>query len=267
VSTTESNLFPRIKAYERAEFDRLGKYLAALDASGWVEQSYCTDWRVYQVVSHIGSGSRIGALRLQAWVNGGPPVTREVMQGVWGYFDALEPEQMLAAYTEAVKEYLEVEAAIPDATGLHEVEGFAGRRTLAAYQVLRIWELACHAWDVYVSRDRNARLHPDAVTIFAGALDELFVPLARDRAATLTTRPIGVKLTDSGTSYTLDPTTERTRVERTAPDADTPLVIEGPDEEIVRFLSGRHFVPGTQPRLKTTKGTDQDLSNLRRAFR
>jgi len=35
----------------------------------------------------------------------------------------------------------------------------------------------------------------------------------------------------------------------------------------MRFVAGRHFVPGTQPRLKAAKGTPQDLSNLRRAFR
>lgn len=59
-----------------------------------MEQSYCTDWRVYQVVSHIGPGSRIGRMRLESWVNGTPAATHEVMQGVWGLFDSLPPEQM-----------------------------------------------------------------------------------------------------------------------------------------------------------------------------
>jgi hypothetical protein len=106
VTATEANLYPGIKAYERREYDRFIAYLERLDAGGWVEQSYCTDWLVYQVVSHIGSGSRIRAMRVNAWVNGGPPVSREVMQGVWGLFDSLTPGQMFNALSEAASEYV-----------------------------------------------------------------------------------------------------------------------------------------------------------------
>src|ERR1051326_2778672 len=80
VSTTESNPYSQIKTYERRELDRLTPYLEGLNADGWVEQSYCTDWLVYQVVSHIGSGSRIGAARIQGWVGSGTPMSREKMQ-------------------------------------------------------------------------------------------------------------------------------------------------------------------------------------------
>jgi len=83
-------------------------YLNKLDPAGWVEQSYCTDWLVYQDISHIGSGSRIGALRIKQWVGEGPPVERETMQQIWSHFDSLAPGQMLASYTEAVNEYLAV---------------------------------------------------------------------------------------------------------------------------------------------------------------
>jgi len=157
VTATETNRYAEIKTYERRELERLTRYLQELDAGGWLEQSYCTDWLVYHVVSHIGSGSRIGRLRLEAWVKGGWPVTREVMQEVWGFFDSVRPEQMLAAYSSAVDGYLAAEAETPDAAGQQEVEGFVGRRPLHAYQLLRVWELACHSWDVYVARDRGAR--------------------------------------------------------------------------------------------------------------
>jgi uncharacterized protein (TIGR03083 family) len=266
VTATQANPYPHIKTYERQEFDRLTGYLEKLDAGGWVEQSYCTDWLVYQVVSHIGSGCRIGKLRLEQWAKGGPPVTREVMQEVWGFFDSLGPEQMLAAYSAAASEYVAAEAETPDAAGQQEVDGFAGRRPLHAYQLLRVWELACHSWDVYVARDTGARLDPAAVSMLARSLDQVFVPLDKDRASALTTRPIGFKLTDSGASYTLDPTAERPRLQVGA-GADAALLIEGPDEEVIRFLAGRHFLPGSTPKLKPTKGSAQDLASLRRAFR
>jgi uncharacterized protein (TIGR03083 family) len=266
VTTTESNPYPQIKSYERLEFDRLTAYLEGLDADGWVEQSYCTDWLVYQVVSHISSGSRIGAARLKSWVGGGAPMSRETMQGVWGFFDSLRPDQMLAAYKDAVAEYLNVEAETPDEAGLQEVDGFAGKRPMHAYQVSRVWELACHSWDVYVSRNRAARLDPNAVAILSARLDQMFLPIDKERGAALSVKPVAFRLTDSGGEYTLDPTTERPRLQRNAA-ADAPLVIEGPDEEVVRFVSGRHFVPGTKPALRVTKGAAQDLASLRRAFR
>ena len=265
---TEANANPyaQIKAYERGEFERLSRYLEGLDADGWIEQSYCTDWLVYQVVSHIGSGSRIGRMRLESWVKGAPPATREVMQGVWGLFDSLRPEQMLSHYAEAAQEYLAAEAATPDEAGLQEVDGFAGKRPISAYQLGRVWELACHSWDVQVTRDPKARFHPDAVALLGPRLHLVGAYLDKDRGAALSTKPIVFKLSDSGAEYTLDPAAERPRLQPGA-SADAPLVVEGPDEEIMRFVGGRHFVPGTKPQLKATKGSAQDLANLRRAFR
>jgi hypothetical protein len=74
------NPFPEIKRVEAQEFSRLTEYLNSLDGAGWIEQSYCSDWLVYQVASHLGSGGRIGKMRLQAWVEDGPAVGREQMQ-------------------------------------------------------------------------------------------------------------------------------------------------------------------------------------------
>jgi uncharacterized protein (TIGR03083 family) len=266
VTATESNPYAEIKAYERHEFDRLGSYLEALDAAGWVEQSYCTDWLVYQAVSHIGSGSRIGRMRLESWVKGAVPATREVMQGVWGLFDSLRPDQMFDAYAAAAREYMDSEQATPDAAGLQEVDGFAGKRPLYAYQLGRAWELACHSWDVYVARDRQARFDAQAVAVLAPRLHLVGPPLDKERAQALTAKPVVFKLSDSGTAYTLDPSADRPRLQQGAT-ADAPLVIEAPDEEIIRFVGGRHFLPGSQPRLKATQGSAQDLNNLRRAFR
>ena len=268
MTAISTNPYPQIKAYEQRAFDRLTRYLQGLDAGGWTEQSYCTDWQVYQVVSHIGSGSRIGGLRVRAWTSDGPPVTREVMQGVWALFDALGPTEMLGAYLEASREYLEVEGETPDAAGEQEVDGFAGKRPLAAYQLSRTWELACHSWDIYVGRDRSAKLDPDAVGLLAAGMQLINLPLDKERGAALPAsgRPIGFRLLGSGAEYTLDPGAERPRVAAGGV-AEAPLVIEGPDEEVVRFLSGRGYVPGARSELRVAQGTASDLAALRRAFR
>jgi uncharacterized protein (TIGR03083 family) len=258
VSTT----FTAIKSAEQTAFDRLTTYLEQLDADGWVEQSYCTDWLVYQVVSHIGSGSRIGGQRLNAWLGKGPAMTREAMQAVWGHFDSLEPGQMLDAYREAVGEYRQVEANTSDAAGDQEVEGFAGRRPLWAYQIGRLWEVTCHAWDVFVARDRAARFAPEAVSILASHAEYVGVMLDVHRAPDF---GVGFRMTHDPHTYFLDPAAERPRLQPGLKDAR--LLVEGPAEEVLRLISGRHFLPGTRPALRAASGTAEDLSSLRRAFR
>jgi uncharacterized protein (TIGR03083 family) len=257
-----SNPFAQIKSVEQRQFDRLTSYLEQLDADGWLEQSYCTDWLVYQVVSHIGSGSSIGGQRLHAWVGGGPAVTREAMQAVWGHFDSLQPQQMLQAYRDAVGEYLQVEAKTSDAAGEQEVEGFAGRRPVWAYQMGRLWELTCHAWDVYVARERNARLVPEAVSLLASNAQYVGVIMDVQRAPRFR---VGFRMTDAPDTYMLDPGAERPRLQRGLDECQ--LVIEGPAEEMLRLVAGRHFVPGSRPTLRAASGSVEDLTAVRRAFR
>jgi hypothetical protein len=190
------------------------------------------------------------------------------MQQIWGHFDSLGPHEMFGAYSEAVNEYQQTESKTPDAAGMQEVDGFAGRRPLYAYQLSRAWELALHCWDVYVARNKNARLDPDAVALLAEGLQFMNLPLDKERASALSALgPVVLHLRDSGRTYTLDPTAERPRVQIADAGASGGLELEGPDEEIIRFVAGRHFVPGAHNALKVTKGSTEDLASFRRAFR
>ena len=51
MTATEANPYAQIKTYERQALGRFTAHLRGLDPDGWVEQSYCSDWLVYQVVS------------------------------------------------------------------------------------------------------------------------------------------------------------------------------------------------------------------------
>jgi uncharacterized protein (TIGR03083 family) len=259
------NPYPEIKAAEARGFERLNGYLRQLDAGGWIEQSYCSDWQVYQVVSHIGSGSRIGQRRLEAWIHGVAPMTREDQQAVWGLFDSLRPDQMLGEYLKAAGEYLMAERSVADEAGLTEVEGFRGRQPLYVYQLARLWELTSHSWDVYVARDRHARFPDDAVALLVPRMHMLNLPIDKQRAQELASTGVQFTLSGSGHSYTLDVSGERPRLQPGGDGAG--LVVEAPDEEMCRFLSGRHFVPGSRTELRAASGSSEDLAKLRRAFR
>src|SRR5437764_14571701 len=91
---TTMTTFDTVRSLDRREMDRLSAHLARLDDQGWREQSYCAEWRVYQVVSHLASGARLLLGPLAQWFDGAPPVSPEQRQRIWARFDALAPEQM-----------------------------------------------------------------------------------------------------------------------------------------------------------------------------
>ena len=109
--------FDELRALEHREIERLSSYLDRLDPAGWREQSYCRDWPVYAVVSHLASSSRIYLMRFDHWLDGGPPVELAQMQPVWDHFNAVPPEQMPAEFQAAVGDYLRRLDALPAATG------------------------------------------------------------------------------------------------------------------------------------------------------
>jgi hypothetical protein len=158
------------------------------------------------------------------------------------------------------------EGGLPDAAGLKEAEGFAGKRPVYGYQVMRLWELTCHSWDIYVARDPGARLAADAVAVMAGHLQFLNLPIDAQRASNLPFKSVQLHLADASFGYTMDLSAERPRLQH-ATDSDAPLVIEGPAEEIVRLVSGRHFIAGSQPKIAASSGSAEDLAAFKRAFR
>jgi len=261
-----ANPFAAIKAVERQEFDRLNAYLRQLDAGGWVEQSYCSDWLVYQAVSHLASGAHIAKARIDAWINGAKPISRDDQLALWAKLDALAPEDMLGEYLHAVGEYIVAMRSVEDEKGAQEVEGFAGKRPLYMYQLARLWELVSHGWDVYVARDHEARLSPEAVDVLAPLLHTLNLPIDRQRAAEFAEKTVEFRLRAPDASYQLDLSGDRPRLKQGS-NVEAALVVDGPAEEIIRFVSGRSFVPGAKPQIKASAGSKDDLAKLRRAFR
>jgi len=119
---------------------------------------------------------------------------------------------------------------------------------------------------VYVARDRGARLEPSTVRVLGGLLQYMGPPFDAQRARALEGLRAQFDLTDTGGTYWLDTSLERPRLAPGA-SADAALVVEGPAEEVIRFVGGRQIVPGAEPGLRVTRGTPQDLANLRRALR
>jgi uncharacterized protein (TIGR03083 family) len=237
--------FDTTRQIERREIDRLGAHLAQLDADGWLEQSYSSEWRVYQVVSHVASGARLFQGNLVHWFDGGPPLSREDMQRVWAEFDALAPGEMLAAFRQATQDYFARLERLPSEAGTTEVDSFLGRRPAQSMFALRLNEVVLHTWDVLVARDRFARLPADAVEVVLPAQMELRSWRA---PAPLAGKRVRLSTPDSRQQWLLDFRGEKPALAEN-PTQEAEISVDAPAEELARLLTGRHFLPGSLPRL------------------
>jgi uncharacterized protein (TIGR03083 family) len=194
--------------------DRLRRVVEGRDPG---EPSYCDDWTVAQVLSHLGSGAVIGMARLE-----GGEVDPEP---VWAEWNAKSPEAMVADGLAADAAFLaRLEAPVtepirlgPMELGVDEFVGF------------RVNEHVVHTWDVEVTGDPTAALQPSAVP---GLLDFLPTmapwagkPVGPPRDVVVTTAfPDRISLGDEQVTIT---------------DTDAPADLTLPAEALVRLVYGR----------------------------
>jgi uncharacterized protein (TIGR03083 family) len=250
--------FDTTRRLERREIDRLSAHLARLDADGWLEQSYCAEWRVYQVASHLASGARIFLGNLVHWFDGGPPVAREDMQRIWAEFDALAPGEIPEAFRRATQDYFARLEALPSEAGTKEVESFLGKRQVQSMLALRLGEVVLHTWDVLVARERSARLPAD--------ITEVLLPIQLElrtlrMPAALAGKRVRLTTPDGRWQWLLDFRGEKPAVTE-GPAQEAEVSVEAPAEELCRLLSGRHFLPGSLPRLTWHGASYQEVGNL-----
>ena len=140
----------------RASVDRLHALVGGLDDAQLVSRSYCDDWSIAQVLSHLGSGAVISLRGLQD-VRAGTPTPDDFNQSVWDEWNAKSPraqaDDALAAdeaLTRALEAMTETERAGltfslgPMNLGFNDMFG------------LRLNEHAFHTWDIAVVFDGSA---------------------------------------------------------------------------------------------------------------
>jgi uncharacterized protein (TIGR03083 family) len=149
----------------RASVGRLHELAGGLDDAQVASQSYCDDWSIAQVLSHLGSGAVISLRGLQdARAGTSPP--EGFNQSVWDEWDAKTPR----AQTDDALVADEALVAAYEAVGDDERAGleFAlGPLTLGFDQLvgLRLNEHTFHSWDIAVMFDPVAGLPDDATAL------------------------------------------------------------------------------------------------------
>jgi uncharacterized protein (TIGR03083 family) len=218
--------------------------LEQLPPEGLTEQSACADWKVYQVVSHLGSGPEINGARLESVLRGAPPQTDEQRKAIWDRWDSRKPDEMLPAFRQANDDYFELLDSLGDDELGRVVPWFVGPVPVATALALRLNEQALHAWDIRWARDRQAGLTPEAVpdllqvNLQSAWLGNLVKPeragqLAGKSIQFVYSRPEGaVNLRFEGDGVGVSPDLAA------APD----LAVELPAEALMRLVWGRYDV-------------------------
>src|SRR6202142_766976 len=80
----------------RHSHERLVSLVKPLTPEELREQSYCSDWSIAQVLSHLGSGAEIALLMLPGALGEAEPVGQDAFQPVWDTWNAKSPDDQAA---------------------------------------------------------------------------------------------------------------------------------------------------------------------------
>jgi uncharacterized protein (TIGR03083 family) len=257
----ESNPAQWISAL-RHSHDRLRANVEPLSPEQLVETSYCDEWSIAQVVSHIGSQSEIFGLSLDAGLSGQDPPGGDAFPPIWDRWNAKSPQAQAADGLRADQAALErFESLGPDELARLRLQMFGMDLDAAGLARMRLSEHAMHTWDVAVALDPDAKVAPDAVALLVDTLDQLAARAAKPdgkprTVRVLTSDPDRQFILETGETVTLTPS-DGSGHEPGLPELRLPA------EAFIRLLYGR-LDPAHTPAVEST---GVDLDDLRQLFR
>jgi uncharacterized protein (TIGR03083 family) len=246
----------------RISHDTLVALVVTLTPEQLTQRSYCRDWDVSQVLSHIGSGAEISLLGLERILAGAPPLNRDDFPVIWDRWNALSPEDKASQMIVWDRRQVSVLEGLDDSTLKSLRMNFFGMDLDAVGMVgLRLGEHAIHTWDAAVMFNptaevllSSAELLVDRVPFMAGRLAKPERAKTKSQIKVRTTRPDRHFLLSIGDSVAL------------SKDVEGPVdgYLELTAAALLRLVYGRldpdHTPPGT-----ITKGS-ADLDELRQIF-
>jgi len=219
----------------RNSHERLASLAGPLTAEQLRAQSYCTDWSIAQVLSHLGSGAEIGTLTLASAL-AGTPLDREAFPAIWDTWNNRSPEAQAADSLTWDEENVHRFEALTDAE-LDSIHfDFFGMELDAAGLIgLRLSEHVMHTWDVAVSLDPAAVVAPDAARLVVTQLARVLRFAGKPSGDSFRVR---IRTVDPDGDYLLevaDPVT----MSDWAPGTDADGEIRMPTEALLRLAYGR----------------------------
>jgi uncharacterized protein (TIGR03083 family) len=175
----------------RQSHDQLSTLTRGLEGPDLLRPSACSEWKVAQVLSHLGSQAEIFSLFVDAALEGADPPSRDAFPPVWDRWNAKPPAIQASDCLEA-NERLVSRLEGLDGSRLDDmrVEMFGQERDASGLLRMRLSEHALHTWDVAVAFDPNAEVTPDSVSLLVDGLPEL-----ASRAGRPAEKPVEVAVT------------------------------------------------------------------------
>jgi len=178
----------------RASVDRLHEIVSGLDEAEVESRSYCKDWSIAQVLSHLGSGATIFRRTLEDAL-AGTTAPDGFNQSVWDEWDNKSPRAQADDALIADEAMAEAIEAV-DAADRERLEFSMGPMKLGfdEFVGMRLNEHAFHTWDIAVALEESAGLSEDEIALVVDNLDRVVAfsgrPNGLERTAAIhTTKP------------------------------------------------------------------------------
>ena len=234
-----------------------------LDLTQLQGPSYCSEWSIAQVLSHLGSQAEIFGLFIDAGLSGQDPPGRDVFLPIWDAWNARDPQTQatdaLAADLATLARFESLDAEQQDR--LH-LEMFGMELDAAGLARMRLAEHAVHTWDVGVALDPERTLAAEAVLLLVDTIDLLVARAGQPRPTTVraqisTTAPERRFMLDLGQAASLT-----AGFPEADGDSDGLPQLRLPAEAFIRLVSGRLDPEHTPP----VEARGIDLDELRQTF-
>jgi uncharacterized protein (TIGR03083 family) len=250
----------------RNSHERLASLVTALSPEQLRGASYCADWSIAQVLSHLGSGAEIALLMLPGALGQTEHVDRDAFQAVWDVWNARSPDDQAAGCLASDEKHVQSLERLSDDELARVSLPFFGMNLDSVGMIrLRLGEHALHTWDVAVKADGKvgggpaAQVSADAVNLLIDNVPQFLAPrLGRPQEVPLRVR---IRSSDPDRDYLLIAADEVTMPDWPGEGADSEVSM--PSEALLRLAYGR-LDPGHTP--PEVKGDAADLDQLRRVF-
>ncbi|MGC4937044.1 maleylpyruvate isomerase family mycothiol-dependent enzyme [Kribbella sp. DT2] len=248
----------------RTGYDTLAEFVGGLRPDDLVRPSGASEWKVADVLSHLGSGAEIGLATLEGALDGTGPRAGDFNTSVWDRWNAMSPADQAANFLTATEKQIQRYEGLDDdqLANLRIDFGFLPEPVDVATAVgMRLTEFALHSWDVRVGFDADAALAPESTEIlldsvgrllsWAGKADQYDGSLVLTVNTTAPDRTFGLSIADTA--------------ELTDTPASADGVLNAPAEYIVRLITGRN-APEHTPASVTLTSEKITLAQLRPVF-
>jgi len=253
----------------RTSHDRLAQLVSQMTPQQVRAQSYCRDWTVAQVLSHLGSGAEISLMMLPSALGRGEPAGQDAFRPVWDRWNAKSPDEQAADALVADSEHVSALERLTDAELAAIKFSLFGMDLDAVGLIrLRLGEHAMHSWDVAVTADPAAVVLPAAVALLIDNVPQFLAPrLGKPQEQPLRVR---IRASEPARDYLLTAGQAVSMTDWAGQDPDGADAEAGgtaeismPAEALLRLAYGR-LDPGHTPASVT--GSPADLDRLRAVF-